>query len=133
REEHPGPGVVAESTGDIKETPDLQGAYPRLNDAQLTALAEAGPRRGVQPEEILFREGERDCDFFVILAGKVAVIESPGTPEERLIGVHGRGRFLGELGLLTGESSFYTAVTVEAGEVLAMPVERLKEIIARDS
>jgi len=133
RDEHPGPGAVSESAGDIEETPDLQGAYPRLDDAQLTTLAEAGRRRAVQPEEILFREGERDCDFFVILAGKVAVVEGRGTPEERLIGVHGRGRFLGELGLLTGESSFYTAITVEAGEVLAMPVERLKEIISRDS
>ena len=126
REEHPGPGVVSESAGDVEETPDLQGAYPRLDDAQLTTLAEAGRRRAVQAEEILFREGERDCDFFVILAGKVAVVEGRGTPEERLIGVHGRGRFLGELGLLTGESSFYTAITVEAGEVLAVPVARLK-------
>src|ERR1700689_152652 len=100
REEHPGPGAVSESAEDIEETPDLQGAYPRLNDAQLTTLAEAGRRRAVQPAEILFREGERDCDFFVILAGKVAVVEGRGTPEERLIGVHGRGRFLGELGLL---------------------------------
>ena len=98
--------MVAESAGDIEETPDLQGAYPRLNDAQLTTLAEAGRRRAVQPEEILFREGDRDCDFFVILAGKVAVVEGRGTPEERLIGVHGPGRFLGELGLLTGESSY---------------------------
>jgi thioredoxin reductase (NADPH) len=133
REEHPGPGAVSESAEDIEETPDLQGAYPRLNDAQLTTLAEAGRRRAVQPEEILFREGERDCDFFVILAGKVAVVEGRGTPEERLIGTHGRGRFLGELGLLTDEGSFYTAIAVEAGEVLAVPVARLKEIIARDS
>ena len=122
----------SESAGDIEETPDLQGAYPRLNDAQLTTLAEAGQRRPVQPEEILFREGDRDCDFFVILAGKVAVVEGRGTPEERLIGVHGRGRFLGELGLLTGEGSFYTAVTVEPGEVLAVPVDRLRELLARD-
>src|ERR1700753_3553174 len=133
REEHPGAGVVSESGGGIEETPDLQGAYPRLNDAQLTTLAGAGRRRAVQPEEILFREGERDCAFFVILAGKVAVVEGRGTAEERLIGVHGPGRFLGELGLLTGESSYYTAITVEAGEVLAVPVERLKEIISRDT
>src|ERR1700753_2549314 len=133
REEHPAPGVGSEAAGELEETPDLQGAYPRLDDARLRALAEAGRRRAVQPAEILFREGERDCDFFVILAGKVAVVEGRGTPEERLIGVHGRGRFLGELGLLTGESSYYTAITVEAGEVLAIPVERLKEIISRDT
>jgi thioredoxin reductase (NADPH) len=133
RDEHPGPGVVSESAVDIEETPDLQGAYPRLAEAHLTTLAGLGRRRAVRSEEILFREGERDCDFFVILAGKVALIEGRGTPEERLIGVHGRGRFLGELGLLTDEGSFYTAITVQPGEVLAVPAERLKEIIARDS
>src|SRR6201995_2203605 len=133
REEHPAPGVVSESAGDIEETPDLQGAYPRLDDAQLATLAEAGRRRAVQAEEILFREGERNCDFFVILAGKVAVVEGRGTPEERLIGVHGRGRFLGELSLLTDEGSFYTAIAVGAGEVLAVPVAQLKEIISRDT
>ncbi|HLH58647.1 MAG TPA: FAD-dependent oxidoreductase, partial [Streptosporangiaceae bacterium] len=133
RDEHPGPGVVSESAVDIEETPDLQGAYPRLAEAHLTTLAGLGRRRAVRSEEILFREGERDCDFFVILAGKVALIEGRGTLEERLIGVHGRGRFLGELGLLTDEGSFYTAITVQPGEVLAVPAERLKEIIARDS
>ena len=61
------------------------------------------------------REGDRNCDFYVVLAGPVAVVEGRGTPEERVIGVHGHGRFLGELSLLTGEASFYSAVAGGAG------------------
>jgi thioredoxin reductase (NADPH) len=118
--------------GDIAETPDLQGAYPRLNDAQIAALTGQGDRRGTQPGEILFGEGERDCDFFVVLAGHMASVEGHGTHEERIISVHGRGRFLGELSLLTGEGSFYTAMALDAGEVLAVSVARLRELIARD-
>jgi thioredoxin reductase (NADPH) len=118
--------------GDITETPDLQGAYPRLSDAQIAALTGQGDRRGTQPGEILFGEGERDCDFYVVLAGHVASVEGHGTHEERIISVHGRGRFLGELSLLTGEGSFYTAMALDAGEVLAVPVARLRELIARD-
>jgi thioredoxin reductase (NADPH) len=114
------------------ETPDLQGAYPRLSDAQVAALTALGQRRAAEPEEVLFREGQRDCDFFVVLEGNVAVVEGRGTPEERTIAVHGRRRFLGELGLLTGEASFYSAVAVDAGEVLAVPVDRLRELVARD-
>ena len=119
--------------GDITETPDLQGAYPRLSDAQIAALTGQGDRRGTQPGEILFGEGERDCDFYVVLAGHMASVEGHGTHEERIISVHGRGRFLGELSLLTGEGSFYTAMALDAGEVLAVPVARLRELIARDS
>jgi thioredoxin reductase (NADPH) len=119
--------------GDIAETADLQGAYPRLGDAQIAALTGQGDRRRTQPGEILFGEGERDCDFYVVLAGYVASVEGHGTREQRVISVHGRGRFLGELSLLTGEGSFYTAVALDAGEVLAVPVAQLRELIARDA
>ena len=115
-----------------EETPDLQGAYPRLSDAQIAALDAQGQRRPIQPGEVLFAEGDRDCGFFVVLAGKVASVEGHGTPEERVIAVHGPGRFLGELSLLTGEGAWYSAVALDAGEVLAVPVARLRELVARD-
>ena len=115
-----------------EETPDLQGAFPRLSDAQIAALDAQGQRRPVQPGDVLFAEGDRESDFFVILAGKVASVEGKGTPEERVIAVHGRGRFLGELSFLTGECAWYSAVAVDAGEVLAVPVGRLRELVARD-
>ena len=118
--------------GDITETPDPEGAYPRLSDAQIAALTGQGDRRGTQPGEILFGEGERDCDFYVVLAGHVASVEGHGTHEERIISVHGRGRFLGELSLLAGQGSFYTAMALDAGEVLAVSVARLRGLIARD-
>ena len=123
---------TSDPCGDIAETPDLQGAYPRLSDAQIAVLASQGQRRATDSGEILFREGDRNCDFFVVLGGKVASIAGHGTREERVISVHGHGRFLGELSLLTGEGSFYTATTLDAGAVLAVPVARLRELFARD-
>ena len=115
-----------------EETPDLQGAFPRLSDAQIAALDAQGQRRPIQPGDVLFAEGDRDCGFFVVLAGRVASVEGHGTPEERVIAVHGTGRFLGELSLLTGEGAWYSAVALDAGEVLAVPVARLRELVARD-
>ncbi len=81
---------------------------------------------------MLFREGDRNYDFFVILAGKVAVVSGYGG-EETLIAVHGPGRFLGELGLLTGQAALFTAVVREPGEVLQIPAARLRELISQDS
>jgi thioredoxin reductase (NADPH) len=133
--QQPGPDAAAavfEPGEEIAETPDLHGAYPRMDDAQIAALGALGQRRTTQPGEVLFREGDRNCDFFVVLAGKVAAVEGHGTPEERVIGVHGHGRFLGELSLLTGEVSYYTAAAAGAGEVLAVPADRLRELVARD-
>jgi thioredoxin reductase (NADPH) len=113
------------------ETPDTYGAFPRLSDQQLEALAEHGERRRTEPGDVLFREGEQSSEFFVVLEGKVAIVEEQGG-QERVIGVHGPGRFLGELNLLTGQASFTTAVVQEAGEVLVVPVERLQELVSHD-
>lgn len=113
------------------ETPDPYGAFPRLSEAQIEALAAHGYQRGTQPGEVLFREGDPSCDFFVVLAGKVAIVAGYGA-DERVISVHGPGRFLGELNLLTGETVFVTAVVREPGEVLVVPVERLRRLVTRD-
>ena len=46
--------------------------------------------------------------------------------------MHGRGRFLGDVGLLAGQAALYSAVAIEPGEVLAVPVTRLRELAAAD-
>ena len=70
---------------------------------------------------MLVREGERVDYFFVILSGKVAVSTADDAGNRHVIRVHGPGRFLGELGDLEGQAAFYTAETVEPGEVLVVP------------
>ena len=114
------------------ETPDLYGAYPRLSDAQLARLAPHGVQRPIRPGEVLYAEGERADDFTVILRGLVAVVEAYGTPEERVVRVHGPGRFLGELGLLTGQALAFTTVAADDGEVLVVPVRALGDVITED-
>ena len=115
----------------LAETPDLHGAFPRLSSEHIKALEGYGRRQRTQRGHVLFREGDRECDFFVILSGKVAIVEGFGG-EEHVISVHGSRRFLGELNLLTGQAVFVTAVVREAGEVLVVPVERLRALLARD-
>jgi thioredoxin reductase (NADPH) len=117
---------------DLAETPDRGGAFPRLSDEQMARLAEHGERRPVERGEVLYREGDESYDFFVVLAGKVAMVEGYGH-EDRVVTVHGPGRFLGELSLLTGQAAVLTAVVVEPGEVLAVPAERLRTLVSQDA
>ena len=116
----------------LAETPDRYGAFPRLSDAQIETLARHGERQRVEPGEVLFREGDKRYDFFVVLDGKVVVVAGYGG-EERMIAVHGPRRFLGELSLLTGQAAFFTAVVREPGEVLVVPVERLRALVTQDT
>jgi thioredoxin reductase (NADPH) len=116
----------------LPETPDLDGAFPRLSEQQLLALEAQGERRRVRQGEVLYREGDERCDFYVVLEGQVAILEGYGGAV-RVVAVHGPRRFLGELGLLTGQAAFLTAVAVEPGEVLVVPVERLRELVSQDA
>jgi thioredoxin reductase (NADPH) len=84
---------------DVPETPDVYGAYPRLTDQQIATLEKYGQVQQTQQGQVLFQEGDKTCDFFVILQGKVAIVEGFGY-DDTVIGVHGPRRFLGELGLL---------------------------------
>ena len=55
------------------EASDLQGAFPRLSDAQIAALDGQGRHRPVRLDDVLFAEGDRDGGCFVMLvrAGSV--------------------------------------------------------------
>ena len=110
----------------------MEGAYPRLAADQIATLEVAGTRRPIDGGEVLVREGERADDFFVILSGMVAVSITDDSGEQRVIRVHGPGRFLGELGDLEGQPAFYTAHVVKPGEVLALPTERVRAVVAHD-
>ncbi|GII89136.1 thioredoxin reductase [Sphaerisporangium siamense] len=110
------------------ETPDLYGAYPRLGPAEMALLAACGTRHPTLPGEVLIREGERWPAFYVVLDGTVAVVE-PSGDEERVHGVHGPGRFLGGLGLLTGQAGGLRAVVRDPGAVLSVPVADLRGVV----
>jgi thioredoxin reductase (NADPH) len=117
--------------GGVEETPDRQGAFPRLDDVQRAKFRAVGTLREVGSGEVLFREGDRKYDFFIVESGAVTIVQGYGH-EQRVIAVHGHHRFLGELNLLTGSPPFLTAVVRDPGTVIQLPVERLREVVSSD-
>ena len=115
----------------LTETPDSHGAFPRLGDEQVETLTRVGERRRTQPGEVLYAQGEPTSDFFVVLEGLVAIVEGFGD-EEKVVGVHGPRRFLGELGLLAGQPAYVGAVVAEPGEVLVVPIKSLRQLVLGD-
>ena len=81
---------------------------------------------------MLFVEGVASDSFYVILTGRVAMVEAYGMHEQRVVRVHGPGRFLGELSLLTGETEFATAIALEAGEVLVVPAAGIRALVSQE-
>src|SRR5215208_2423393 len=104
---------------------------PRLRSDQIRILKRYGRARETEVGDVLFRAGDTDNDFIVVLEGEVKVGDDfPG--EWRTIGTFHEGRFLGELNMLTGQAMYLTGVVSEAGEILAIPRERLKEVVTEE-
>jgi thioredoxin reductase (NADPH) len=115
----------------MDEPLDRDGAFPRLDGEQRARLRAAGEVRAVAPGDVLFREGDAGYDFFVVESGAVAIVQGYGA-ENRVIAIHGRHRFLGELNLLTGSPPYLSAVVRDGGAVIQLSSARLREIVAED-
>jgi thioredoxin reductase (NADPH) len=115
----------------MPETPDRAGASPRLDEEQLARLRSLGRVRTVEPGDVLFRAGDETSDFFVMESAVIAIVQGLGE-ENRVLAVHGPGRFAGELSMLIGQRLYLSGIVRDAGEVIQVPLETLREIIDDD-
>jgi thioredoxin reductase (NADPH) len=112
----------------VEETFDRDGAFPRLTEEQLEILDRVGERRPLVPGDVLFRPGDH-YDFFALVWGRVAILDDYGSPHESVVGIHGDGRFIGELGLITGEPAMLAAVARAPGEAIVVRREALQTLV----
>jgi thioredoxin reductase (NADPH) len=104
---------------------------PTLREDQIEVLGRYGQTRKMEAEQVLYRAGDPSNDFFVILEGEVEMIDD-FAGEARTIVVFRASHFLGELNMLTGQALYLSAVVREGGRVLAIPRERLKEVVTEE-
>jgi thioredoxin reductase (NADPH) len=106
--------------------------FPALREDQIEVLSRYGETRETAAGQVLFRAGDTSNDFFVVLGGEVEVVDD-FAGEAREMGVFRPGSFLGDLHMLTGQGVPLSAVVREGGELLAIPRERLKEVVTEES
>jgi thioredoxin reductase (NADPH) len=111
-------------------------ALPTLDAGQLAVVEPFGEARDVAAGDVLYRAGESAADpscsrpsFYVVLEGEVEIVR-PDAAGDVPIAVHGRGRFLGELNLLTGQRPYFTARMLAAGRVLEIPPQAFHRLMS---
>jgi len=105
-------------------------AFPVLDPSEVAIFETIGTRRRVAAGEYLYHEGDPGYDFCIVLSGAVDVIVDDA--DDQVITTHRAGQFLGELNLLTGVRAFVSARVAEPGEVLAVPADVLRRVIATE-
>src|SRR5438309_11481938 len=76
-------------------------AFPALSDEQLATLDSLGTRRKVRRGEIIYKAGQRDVPFNLVLSGELEVFESRDGDEQILATAGSRG-FFGDIAVLSG-------------------------------
>jgi signal transduction histidine kinase len=110
----------------------------RLRETPLFANVEDGPLRGLvargevvdlAPGEVLIREGDEADALFVVLDGELEVSRQSG--ESRIpLAVVGPGALQGEIAALEGGRRLATVAATRTAEVLRIPVDALRELLA---
>jgi thioredoxin reductase (NADPH) len=111
----------------VTEQPDPAAAT--FGEAELAELAPYGEERAVSAGDILFSPADDAYDFWVIVHGEVEIVR-PDPAGDALVVVHGDGRFLGELSLLTGQRPYLTARVSRPGRVLRIPIAEFRRLMS---
>ena len=114
----------------------LQGrrhqAFPRLTATQLARLEAHGERIETQPGQVLVRPGERHHRLMVVLSGSLEVA-LPGMRGEELVTILTPGEFAGEMSTLRGVAGFTRIRVRDAGAVIAIGEESLRDVVQTDA
>lgn len=107
--------------------------FPELADSQLKEVCRFGTKETYKTGDYLFRVGDRQTQFHVILSGHIEIVRRGSGGDEEVIAAHGRGRFSGEVSTLTGRAVLVDGRATEDTEVIAVDHEGLKELVATQS
>jgi thioredoxin reductase (NADPH) len=106
---------------------------PTLTDAQWERLCAFGTPEDVAAGDYVFRSGDRDYDLILVDSGRLEVVrDSLWWIDEAVIAHTGPRSFVGELGLLNGQSAFLSARMTEPGRVLRVTRTDLRRLMAED-
>ncbi len=102
--------------------------FPTLTPAQLERTAAQGRARQVQPGEVLAEAGDKDAPLFVIMSGQVEAVQ-PLTGAEKPVALFLPGQFTGEISLLSGRPILVRLRAKEAGEVIEIDRQHLRQLV----
>ena len=100
--------------------------FADLDDEQIDHIASAGTVLSLRRNVVLFDEGAEPHEFYLVLAGRIAIAQESDDGRESLLALMGPGELFGELGFLDGQTRSAQARALEESEVLVVPYAELR-------
>ena len=108
------------------------GRAPVLDPAQLDTLRRYGSEYPMAAGQVLFTDGDESIDLIVLLQGEATIVEQLGKPDQHDLVSYGAGQFLGEIGLLTGQRAYLSAVATSDGRMIRVPPDQVQQVMAQE-
>ena len=123
---------MAETAAGQRTAAEQPGYQPILSGPQLEVLGRYGTEHRVALGEVLFHDGDETYDLIVLLEGEVQIVEHYAQPDEFVLVTYDPGQFMGEIGLLTGQRAYLTAVVSAPGRILRIEVPQVHRIMDQE-
>jgi HEAT repeat protein len=98
---------------------------------QLRTIATYMTERDMSPGEIIFHEGDSNQELYVIVSGKVDIVQHFGATPRTLATMHA-GDFFGEMANFEDQPRSADAVGAEQGILFVLSPERFRQIVLQD-
>ena len=108
-------------------------AFPTLTQAQIDRIRPFGKVRPVKTGDIIFDLDASSVPFFVLLSGRMEIVQFDMDGSEREIAKHDPGEFTGEITMISGRRSLARGRVTEPGEFIEVSPENLRSLLAKDA
>lgn len=102
--------------------------FQDLDDTALSELATMSERRQLQRGDVLFTENDEPNELFVVLAGRLAMVNRSIDGRESVVALMEKGDLFGEMPLFDGRKRSTDGRCLEPSEVIAIPYEPVKQM-----
>ncbi|MCI0393818.1 MAG: SpoIIE family protein phosphatase [Chloroflexi bacterium] len=107
----------------------FRNIFEGLDDRALEVLRTRAIKRTYPVESVLCRQGEVEHTFYVLVEGRVAIVQQLEDGQERLLAVRGPRDYFGELGLLDDTPRMASCVAITDVKVLEVTEEVFDALI----
>jgi CRP/FNR family transcriptional regulator, cyclic AMP receptor protein len=91
-----------------------------FTDQELSSLLDKTNIYRYRKGEIIFLVDERNQQMYIILKGRLKVVDTSRDGQERVMAFRQRGDYFGEMGLLDGKTDFATVIAMEPCKLLVI-------------
>ena len=98
----------------IKEVP----MFLSFSDQDISVLLQRSNIYSYRKDETIIQADERIDQMYIILKGRVRVVDLSVSGEERVMAFRHRGDYFGDMGLLDGKTDFASVIAMEPCKVL---------------